>query len=101
MRRPLWTRRISVYTETFGMTVSGKISKQAGGVQDLQDIQILSDLADQHGCGNCGELTAISFMYLYNLNIRPLDFMALENTADHAFVVIGRRAERRCRKRWT
>jgi hypothetical protein len=32
----------------------------------------------------------MTFMYLYNLKIRPLDFMALDN-ADHAFVVIGRR----------
>ena len=37
------------------------------------------------------ELTAITFMYLYNLNIGPLDFMALKRPADHAFVVIGRR----------
>ena len=35
------------------------------------------------------ELAAITFMYLYNLNIRPLDYMALEG-ADHAFVVIRR-----------
>ena len=62
----------------------------ARGVRKLQDIQILSDLADQHGCGNCMELTAVTFMYLYNLDIGPLDFMALVH-ADHAFVVIGRR----------
>jgi hypothetical protein len=63
---------------------------QGKGVHKLQDIQILSDLVDQHGCGNCMELTAVTFMYLYNLNIGPLDLMALDN-ADHAFVVIGRR----------
>jgi uncharacterized protein YkvS len=63
---------------------------QTGGVENLQDIQILSDLADQYGCGNCGELTAVTFIYLYNLSIRPLDFMALKPPADHAFVVIGR-----------
>jgi hypothetical protein len=67
-----------------------RINSQVGGVQNLQDIQILSDLAEQHGCGNCGELTAATFMLLYNLDIRPLDFMALKFPADHAFVVIGR-----------
>jgi hypothetical protein len=66
-----------------------KIILDAGGVHELQDIQILRDLAEEHGCGNCVELTAMTFMYLYNLNIGPLDFMALDN-ADHAFVVIGR-----------
>jgi len=35
------------------------------------------------------ELAAVTFMYLYNLNIGPLDFMALNN-GDHTFVVIGR-----------
>ena len=59
-------------------------------MEDLQDIQILSDLADRSGCGNCGELPAVTFIYLYNLSIRPLDFMALKPPADHAFVVIGR-----------
>ena len=67
-----------------------RIDAQTGGVENLQDIQILSDLADQYGCGNCGELTAVTFIYLYNLSIRPLDFMALKPPADHAFVVIGR-----------
>ena len=62
---------------------------QAEGVHKQQDIQILSDLVDQYGCGNCMELAAVTFMYLYNLNIGPLDYMAL-NGADHAFVVIGR-----------
>jgi hypothetical protein len=39
-----------------------KIILEAGGVHELQDIQILRDLAEQHGCGNCVELTAMTFM---------------------------------------
>ena len=66
------------------------IDAQTGGVQDLQDIQILSDLAEQHGCGNCGELTAVTFICLYHLSVRPLDYMILKPPLDHAFVVIGR-----------
>jgi hypothetical protein len=62
-----------------------------GGVQNLRDIQILSDLAEQHGGGNCLELTALAFAYLHRLGVRPLDFAELPRPADHAFVVIGRK----------
>lgn len=45
------------------------------------------------GCGNCGERAAVAFMYLLDaLKAKPLDYMARTN-ADHAFVVIGRKAE--------
>jgi hypothetical protein len=70
-----------------------RIDAQVGGVSGLRDIQILADLADHHGCGNCGELTARAFMYLYHLGVRPLDYMVLKAPADHAFVVIGRRGK--------
>jgi hypothetical protein len=69
-----------------------RLNAQPGGVQDVDDIRILSGLADSFGCGNCGEMTARTFMFLYELGIRPLDFMVLINPADHAFVVIGRKA---------
>jgi hypothetical protein len=61
-----------------------------GGVRSLSDIQILANLVDDHGCGNCGEMAARTFIYLYKLDIRPLDYMALNREADHAVVVIGR-----------
>jgi hypothetical protein len=62
---------------------------QNGGVSSLRDIRVFDGLAEQYGCGNCGEVSARTFMFLYNLGIRPLDYMALDG-ADHAFVVIGR-----------
>jgi hypothetical protein len=68
-----------------------RINQQVGGVEDLVDIQILSNLAEKHTCGNCGELTSVAFMYLHGLGVRPLDFMTLQSPADHAFVVIGRK----------
>lgn len=44
------------------------------------------------GCGNCGEQAAIAFMYLLDtLKVEPLDYMVRTN-ADHAFVVVGRKA---------
>jgi hypothetical protein len=66
------------------------IDAQPGGAQDVGDLRILSDLANSHGCGNCGEMTARAFIFLFDLGVRPLDFMVLIKPADHAFVVIGR-----------
>jgi hypothetical protein len=71
-------------------TADSKRIAQAGGVQNLNDIQTLATLADDKHCGNCGELSASAFMYLYHLGVRPLDYMVLKPPADHAFVVIGR-----------
>lgn len=67
-----------------------QINSQNGGVQDVGDIRTLGGLAGSHGCGNCGEMTALTFMFLYDLGVRPLDFMVLIKPADHAFVVVGR-----------
>ena len=71
-----------------------RINGQMGGVGSLEDIKALAKLTERYGCGNCGELTALAFMFLFNKGIRPLDFMALSDPADHAFVVIGRGGSR-------
>ena len=71
-----------------------RINNQAGGVTSLEDIKALAKLTERYGCGNCGELTAVAFMFLYNKGVRPLDYMALSDPADHAFVVIGRGGSR-------
>jgi hypothetical protein len=71
-----------------------RINNQVGGVNSLEDIKKLAKLAAKHGCGNCGELTSLAFMFLFNKGVRPLDFMALSDPADHAFVVIGRGGSR-------
>jgi hypothetical protein len=42
------------------------------------------------GCGNCGEQTAVAFMYLKDSGVRPLDYTVSQDPGDHAFVVIGR-----------
>lgn len=48
--------------------------------------------AEAAGCGNCGEQAAIAMVYLFNnLKVVPLDYVERTN-ADHAFVVIGRKA---------
>jgi hypothetical protein len=43
-------------------------------------------------CGNCGERASVAYRYLYQLGVRPLDYMAKIH-GDHAFVVIGRVAK--------
>jgi hypothetical protein len=42
-----------------------------------------------YGCGNCGEQSAIAFMFLKKQNTFPLDWMHV-NDYEHAFVIIGR-----------
>jgi hypothetical protein len=46
-------------------------------------------VAKRFGCGNCGEQSAVAFMYLMQYRVSPLDYMAFTNL-DHAFVVLGR-----------
>ena len=47
-------------------------------------------LAEEKGCGNCGEQTAIAFVYLLDRNVLPLDWMGLQDPGNHNFVVVGR-----------
>jgi hypothetical protein len=42
-----------------------------------------------YGCGNCGEQSAIAFVYLRGLKTFPLDWMEVDDFK-HAFVIIGR-----------
>ncbi len=60
------------------------------GVSSMIDqIRIIANESRQKKCGNCGEFSALAFIYLYDGGVRPLDWMALAG-GDHAFVVIGR-----------
>lgn len=47
--------------------------------------------AELYGCGNCGEQSAIAFVYLRRQKTFPLDWMEVNNY-QHAFVIIGRAA---------
>jgi hypothetical protein len=69
-----------------------RINAKEKGVDSLEDITTLAELAKKHSCGNCGEMTSSAFLHLHNVGIRPLDFVSLKDPADHAFVVIGRKA---------
>jgi hypothetical protein len=45
--------------------------------------------AKHYGCGNCGEQSAMAFVYLRNHGIHPLDWYEV-NDFQHAFAIIGR-----------
>jgi hypothetical protein len=62
-----------------------------GAKSMLDKIRIIANTARKNKCGNCGEFSALAFIYLYDLGVRPLDWMGLLG-GDHAFVVIGRQA---------
>ena len=49
-----------------------------------------AEAAQAYGCGNCGEQSAIAFVYLRQQKTFPLDWMEV-NDYEHAFVIIGRR----------
>lgn len=55
----------------------------------LEQMEIIAEQSKLKKCGNCGEFSALAFIYLYKKGVRPLDWMALVG-GDHAFVVIGR-----------
>lgn len=55
----------------------------------LPQILAIADEAERGCVGNCGEMSAIAFRYLYRRHVAPLDFVQATNFS-HAFVVIGR-----------
>jgi hypothetical protein len=63
---------------------------QRPGWKDV--LESSADWAKHYGCGNCGEQSAVAFVYLRDLGIRPLDWMQVGNFK-HAFVVVGRLGE--------
>lgn len=48
-----------------------------------------AEAAELYGCGNCGEQSAIAFVYLRQQKTFPLDWMEVDDFK-HAFVIIGR-----------
>jgi len=69
--------------------VRPKAKRLAKGKAGIDFMRILANTAKVNQCGNCGEFSALAFMYLYDLGVGPLDWMSLVG-GDHAFVVIGR-----------
>jgi hypothetical protein len=47
-----------------------------------------SRLGRLHGCGNCGEQSAIAYMFFFNNSMKPIDWITV-NRADHQFTLLG------------
>ncbi len=52
-------------------------------------LQISANWAKFFGCGNCGEQSALAFVYLRDKGVRPLDWYQVDDFK-HAFVIVGR-----------
>ena len=60
-------------------------------VVTLQSIGEIAAKAQEAGCGNCEEFSAVAFILLYDKRVFPLDFYRLQG-GNHAFVVLGKAA---------
>ncbi len=64
-------------------------SSAVAGLSMLDKLRHIARAASNAGCGNCGEHAAITFLYLYDRGLRPVEFATLSN-GDHAFAMLGR-----------
>ena len=55
----------------------------------LRMAQAFADSAERYGAGNCGEHSAVAYMWLRRNGVYPVDWVHFKNK-DHAFVPIGR-----------
>ena len=93
----------------YGLSPGGKTVSAVAGIVKLQhtvmvmetygkSIDIYANNALVFGCGNCMEQSALTFQYLRDRGVRPLDWIAQERVftigikdfGDHQFVIIGR-----------
>jgi hypothetical protein len=63
-------------------------ARQGGYIDMLDVLRIEADMAKVKKRGNCDENSALTFMYLYEMGVRPIERFLCD--ADHNFVVIGR-----------
>ena len=87
--------------ESLGCVVGSRIGQQledigvfrAAWAAGKLRIEVLALGTEKAGCGNCGEQSAVAWVYLWkNLRVTPIDWMCVAG-GDHAFVVIGRSAK--------
>lgn len=87
---------------TVGKTVNASPETVAEELAEMkfetygQAVDIYAHYALVYGCGNCMEQSALTFQYLRDRAVRPLDWIAQggyfnpQGLGDHAFVIIGR-----------
>jgi hypothetical protein len=62
--------------------------KKTQAVSRIDKYRIHVAKAKQRKVGNCGENSMMAFLFLYDMGVRPIERMGVDQ--DHAFVVIGR-----------
>jgi len=67
-------------------TIDAKFINPADG---LRLAQALSENAERYGGGNCGEQSAVAYIFLRRRAVLPVDWAQFTDK-DHAFVIIGR-----------
>ena len=84
---PLMTganRAQQIYAEKTGEMPAGD-----SDAQKLERMRKVANITVKSKAGNCNEQSIVAFMDLYDLGIRPLAWVYMDN-GRHAFVVIGR-----------
>ena len=60
------------------------------GASPAEQIRVAALWAEQSGCGNCGEQSAVAYQWLLRQGVAPVEYMNFKPPKDHAFVVLGR-----------
>ena len=88
--------RLEDVVDSAGLSILGSIAAKLGGGSidvgarwNINEICTLARYARAAKAGNCGEQSAVAFVFLHFMGIRPIDILNRVN-ADHQFVVIGR-----------
>jgi hypothetical protein len=69
-----------------------ELKRNKGTIGWKEAVDVFANQARQWGCGNCGEQSAMAFVYLRDHKTGPRDWMKIGNFV-HAFVVLGRPAD--------
>ena len=67
-------------------TMDAKFVNPADG---LRVAQAVAENAERYGGGNCGEQSAVAYIFLRRRAVFPIDWVQFKDK-DHAFVIIGR-----------
>ena len=81
--------------KSWGDSAVCQIGVRAGGYWDRlgnskeKAMRLIAERGERAACGNCAEQSALAFVYLEKIGLKPLEWMSFEN-GDHGFVVIDR-----------
>ena len=101
-------KRVNDYAEkTWGKDEQGKVRTDSGTLglysktefmkSNGEIIELNAKYALQHACGNCEEFSSLTFKFLKDRDVRPIDWMkqngymeSVGGFGNHVFVIVGR-----------